>query len=121
MLPEPLLHILKAQKVTFVERLDLFFLFIWVIWSVIAITLYFFMCIQTRRIYFNNESKLYTVLLHIFIIIISSYFATKDRSDLLRQLVMYPHIIFTILIPSVVILLNRGARVEKKNVAGIIM
>ncbi|WP_339250200.1 GerAB/ArcD/ProY family transporter [Sporosarcina sp. FSL W8-0480] len=110
MLPEPLLHILKAQKVTFVERLDLFFLFIWVIWSVIAITLYFFMCIQTRRIYFNNESKLYTVLLHIFIIIISSYFATKDRSDLLRQLVMYPHIIFTILIPSVVILLNRGGK-----------
>ncbi|MDW0115431.1 GerAB/ArcD/ProY family transporter [Sporosarcina thermotolerans] len=107
-IPEPLLHILKAQKVTFVERLDLFFLFIWVIWSVIAITLYFFMCVQARRIYFNNENKFYTVLLHCLIIIVSSYFATKDRSDMLRQLIVYPHILFTILIPAVVILLNRG-------------
>lgn len=106
-IPEPLLQILKSQKVTFIERLDLFFLFIWVIWSVVAITLYFFMCVQARRIHFNNESKLLTVFFHCLIIVISSYFATKDRSDMLRQLIFYPHMLFTILIPAIVILLNR--------------
>ncbi|MGG0668069.1 GerAB/ArcD/ProY family transporter [Lederbergia citrisecunda] len=111
-IPEPLLHILKAQKVTFVERLDLFFLFIWVIWSVVAITLYFFMCVQGRRVYFNNESKRMTILSHFLIIIIASFFATKDRSDMLRQLIVYPHILFTILIPAIVILLNRRSKNE---------
>ncbi|WP_239432352.1 GerAB/ArcD/ProY family transporter [Sporosarcina sp. ACRSL] len=106
-LPEPLLNILKSQKVTFVERLDLFFLFIWVIWSVVAITLYFFMCVQARRIYFNNESKFLTILSHFLLIIISSFFATKDRSNFLREIIVYPQLLFTIVIPLIVILMNR--------------
>ena len=39
LIPEPLLYILKSQEVTFVERLDLFFLYIWMIWTVITVTL----------------------------------------------------------------------------------
>ena len=39
MIPEPLLYILKSQEVTFVERLDLFFLYIWMIWSIITVAI----------------------------------------------------------------------------------
>ena len=43
-IPEPLLYILKSQEVTFVERLDLFFLYIWMIWSIITIAIILLFC-----------------------------------------------------------------------------
>ncbi|WP_432358856.1 GerAB/ArcD/ProY family transporter [Sporosarcina sp. UB5] len=105
---EPLLHLLKLQKVTFVERLDLFFLFIWVSWSTITITVYTFMCIHVRGFHFKNIGKRYIVLFHCLLIVIPAYFATKDRIEIVQQASIYVHIVFSVLIPAAVILLNRG-------------
>lgn len=110
MINEPLLYLLKSQKVTFVERLDMFFLFIWVSWSAITITVYTFMCIHVRKIHFKNPSIRFIVLLHFLFVIFSVYFATKDRVEMLRHVTVYVHIVFSMFIPAAVILLNRRGK-----------
>ncbi|GEN82642.1 hypothetical protein SLU01_09540 [Sporosarcina luteola] len=108
---EPLLQLLKYQKVTFVERLDMFFLYIWVIWSAITVILYNFMIIHTRKIHFKNTSNRFIILLHLILVVASVYLATKDRVEIVRRAIIYIHIVFSILVPIIVILMDRR---EKK-------
>ncbi|MFS0687743.1 GerAB/ArcD/ProY family transporter [Sporosarcina sp. 179-K 8C2 HS] len=108
---EPLLHLLKSQKVSFVERLDLFFLFIWASWSIITVTIYTFMCIHVRKLHSKNLSNRNIFLFHSLLVIIPAYLATKDRIEIVRQSSIYVHMVFSILFPAIVILMNRG----KKN------
>ena len=110
MMPEPLLQLLKSQKVTFVERLDLFFLFIWVIWSTITSTIYTFMCIHVRKIHYKNLSNRSIVIFHLLLTIAAVFLATKERIEIVRQATIYAHIVFSILIPFIVILMDRGKK-----------
>ena len=107
---EPLLHLLKSQKVTFVERLDLFFIFIWVIWSTITSAVYTFMCIHVQKIHFKMPSNRIIVLFHLLLIIASVNLATKERVEFVRRAIIYAHIVFAIVIPFIVILMDRGKK-----------
>ena len=110
MMTEPLVQLLKSQKVTFVERLDLFFLFIWVIWSTITSTIYTFMCIHVRKLHFQNLRNRFIVIFHLLLVIASVYLATKERLEIVRRATIYAHIVFSILIPFIVILMDRGKK-----------
>ncbi|MFC5603393.1 GerAB/ArcD/ProY family transporter [Sporosarcina koreensis] len=107
---EPLFHLLKSQKVTFIERLDLFFLFIWIVWSTITISIYIFMCIHAMKIHVKRVSNSFICLFHVLLVIISVYLATKDRIEIIRQAIVYVHLVFSILMPAIVILKNRGKK-----------
>lgn len=99
---EALLFILKAQKVTLLERLDLFFLFIWVIWSVITFVLYSFMCIHTHKIHFK-QSKRFIILFHTILLIIPTFLASKDFMEILLKVIIYCHLFFALLLPMLLI------------------
>ena len=64
LIPEPLMYILKSQSVTFVERLDLFFIYIWMTWSIITIAFSHFQrcmyisCIQKGT---KQEIRFYSI------------------------------------------------------------
>ncbi|MDN4607637.1 GerAB/ArcD/ProY family transporter [Sporosarcina highlanderae] len=107
---EPLLYLLKFQKVTFVERLDLFFLFIWISWSIITISIYIFMCIHVRKTHYKSPSNRFIILFHVLIVITSTFLATKDRIEIIRQVSIYAHIVFSVFFPAVVILMNRRGK-----------
>lgn len=40
LIPEPIMYILKSQEVTFVKRLDIFFVYIWLSWSIVTVMIF---------------------------------------------------------------------------------
>jgi len=106
-IPEPLLYILKSQEVTFVERLDLFFLYIWVIWNVITITIISFSALYVHRLHAKEHHKRDTIIWHLLLVILPLFFVSKEFVEKLIDFVIYLHLLFTILIPTIVIIMNR--------------
>lgn len=106
-LPEPLLFLLKAQEVTFVERLDLFFLYIWTIWTIITVTIFSFAALYVHRLHFNEHHKRDTIIWHIFLVLLPLLFLSKHFVEKLNDLIIYVYILFGQFIPLIVILINR--------------
>ncbi|MFS0576371.1 GerAB/ArcD/ProY family transporter [Sporosarcina sp. 179-K 3D1 HS] len=105
---EPIIYILKSQKVTFVERLDLFFLFVWMTWSIVTITLYSFISIHVHQLHAKKKnSKRSTIIYHVLICLVPLFFLTKERVDFIRSAIIYFHLFFSIVLPVVVVLMNR--------------
>lgn len=106
-IPEPLLYILKAQEVTFVERLDLFFLYIWMIWSIITVTLLSFSALYVHRLHAKENHKRDTIIWHVLLVLLPLFFLSKKYVEILSDLIIYVHLLFTIIIPAIVIIANR--------------
>ena len=117
LVPEPILYILHSLEVTFVKRLDLFFTYIWLSWSLVAIVNY---VLVMRLIYFEKKRKAPVLQQFIFFTVIGTVAAFLTRYsilDFLKHYLVYANIIFTLLLPIIIILVNkiRGRTVSESN------
>ena len=110
LIPEPLLYILKSQEVTFVERLDLFFLYIWVIWTIVTVTIFSYSALFVHRLHTKAHIKRDTIIWHVLLVIIPLFFLSKHSLVKLNDLIIYLHLVFSIIIPTIVIIVNRRKR-----------
>lgn len=106
-IPEPILYILHAVEVTFVKRLDLFFVYIWLSWSLVTIVNY---VLVMRLLYFEKKVKLPKIKQLIFFAVIAVTANSLIRFsaiELFQDYLVYGTIFFTFLLPMIIILLNR--------------
>lgn len=107
LIPEPVLYILHSQEVTFVRRLDLFFIYIWLSWSLVAIVNY---VLVMRLIYFEKTRKapvLKQLLFFTVIGVISTFLIKFSVLDFFKSYVVYANILFTFVLPVMIILVNK--------------
>lgn len=104
---EPIMYILKSQQVTFVERLDLFFIYIWMVWSVITITLFSFTALFTIRQHFQVNPKKLNLAFHTLLFLLPLFGLTKNGVENLHVSLLYTHLFFAYILPFIVILKNR--------------
>lgn len=109
-IPEPLLFLLKAQEVTFAERLDLFFLYIWTVWTVVTITIISFAALYVHRLHMNKHHKRDTIIWHILLVLLPLLFLSKQAIDKLNDIIIYVYLVFGLLVPVIVIITNRRKR-----------
>ncbi|MBO0586361.1 GerAB/ArcD/ProY family transporter [Sporosarcina sp. E16_8] len=107
MIPEPIMYILKSQAVALVERLDLFFIFLWMMWSVITISLFAFTTIYVHQLHAKGHRKRNTIIFHILLVIFPLFLRSKEHVDMIQNSLVYFHLFFVIVVPTVVILMNR--------------
>ena len=105
------------KEVTFVKRLDLFFIYIWLSWSLVAIVNYVLMM---RIIYFEKKRKAPALQQFIFFTVIGGISTILIRFsvlDFLKHYVVYANILFTFILPIMIILVNkvRGRTVSEKG------
>ncbi|MER2126158.1 GerAB/ArcD/ProY family transporter [Solibacillus sp.] len=117
LIPEPILYILHSQEVTFVKRLDLFFIYIWLSWSLVAIVNYVLMM---RLVYFEKKSKapkLQVFILFAGIGIISTLIIRFSVLDFLKNYLVYLNIFFTFILPFLIIIVNkiRGRTISESD------
>ncbi len=117
LIPEPILYFLHSQEVTFVKRLDLFFIYIWLSWSLVAMVNYVLMM---RLVYFEKKRKapkLQQFILFTSIGIISIFLIRFSVLDFLKHYVVYANILFTFILPILIILVNkmRGRTISESD------
>ncbi|WP_252503325.1 GerAB/ArcD/ProY family transporter [Sporosarcina sp. Marseille-Q4943] len=105
-LPEPLLFLLKAQEVTFVERLDLFFLYIWTVWTIITVAIFSFAALYVHRIR-SKHHKRDIIIWHVFLVLLPLLFLSKHFVEILNDMIVYVYLLFGLFIPVIVIITNR--------------
>ena len=107
-IPEPLLYILKSQEVTFVERLDLFFLYIWMIWSIISVVIISFSALYVHRLHTKKNKKRDIIIWHVLLVVLPLFFVSKEFVDILiDNIIIYLHLLFAFIVPVIVIIMNR--------------
>lgn len=106
-IPEPLLFLLKSQEVTFVERLDLFFLYIWTVWTVITVTIFSFAALYIHRLHAKENQKRDTIIWHLVLVVLPLFINTKESMEKINEYIIYVHLVFSIMIPVIVMMTNR--------------
>lgn len=109
-IPEPIMYILKSQTFSFVERLDLFFIYMWMMWSIITIALFAFTTMYVHQLHAKGHRKRNTIIFHILLVILPLFLNSKERVDMIQRSLIYFHLFFIIVVPTVVILMNRRKR-----------
>ncbi|MGG0657676.1 GerAB/ArcD/ProY family transporter [Rummeliibacillus pycnus] len=107
LVPEPIIYILKSQKVTFVKRLDIFFIYIWLAWSILTINLFIF---NIRIVLFSKKRKhpnLMMIILHCFILVVTLFLVDVYQVNFIRKYLGYLYYPFTIVLPVIIILKNK--------------
>lgn len=107
LIPDPILYILKSQKVTFVKRLDIFFSYIWLAWSIVTINLFLF---NIRIALYDKKGKYSNLLLFVIhgIILVGPLFLVGlFEVELVRTYLVYLFYPFAIIIPMIIIFFNR--------------
>lgn len=107
---EPIMYILKSQQVTFVERLDLFFIYIWMVWSVITITIFSFTALFTLKQHFQVSPAKMNMIFHALLLTLPLLGLTKNSVENLHNSLLYIHLFFAYLLPFFVIFKNRGQK-----------
>ncbi|MGE7835101.1 GerAB/ArcD/ProY family transporter [Viridibacillus arvi] len=107
LIPEPIIYILKAQEVTFVKRLDIFFIYIWLAWSIVTITLF---VLSIRVVHFAKKRKyprFQIILLHLVLVVVPIFLERVEFIEKIRDYLHYGYIPFTIILPILIIIMNR--------------
>ena len=117
LIPEPILYILHSLEVTFLKRLDLFFIYIWLSWSLVAIVNYI---LVMRLIYFEKKRKapvLQQLLFFSAVCVIATILTRFSVLDFLKHNLVYANILFAFVLPIIIILVNkvRGRTVSKPD------
>ena len=107
MIPEPIMYILKSQTVSIVERLDLFFIYLWMMWSIITISLFAFTTIYVHQLHAKGHRKRNTIIFHILLVLLPLFLRSKEHVAIIQKSLVYFHLFFAIVVPTVVILMNR--------------
>ncbi|RUL54001.1 GerAB/ArcD/ProY family transporter [Lysinibacillus antri] len=104
---EPLLYILHTQEVTFIKRLDLIFVFFWVLITIITIINFI---LVVKLVHFKKKrkyTKMRIVLYHILIFIFAYYFANFADLQWIRVRYWITFPIFGVLLPIMIITWNK--------------
>ncbi|MEK4129522.1 GerAB/ArcD/ProY family transporter [Solibacillus sp. FSL W8-0474] len=107
LIPEPILYILHSVEVTFAKRLDIFFVYIWLSWSLVAIVNY---ALVMRLVYFEKKRRLPRLQQLIFFAIIgitANFLIKFSVLDFLKNYLVYLNIIFTFILPVLIIFINK--------------
>lgn len=107
LIPEPILYILHSVEVTFVKRLDLFFVYIWLSWTLVTIVNY---VLVMRLIYFEKKRKAPVIQQLIFFTIVgvtANFLIRFSLLDFLRHNLIYLIVIFTFFLPILIIFVNK--------------
>ncbi|WP_440050453.1 GerAB/ArcD/ProY family transporter [Lysinibacillus sphaericus] len=95
LVPEPIIYILKAQEVTFVKRLDIFFVYIWLSWSIVTIMIF---GLSFRVVHFVKERKypkLNLIIYHILLVIMPLFLIQFRIIEVIRISLHYIFLVFT--------------------------
>ena len=114
-IPEPLLFLLKSQEVTFVERLDLFFLYIWTMWTIVTVTIISFAALYVHRLHTNEHHKRDTIIWHVLLVLLPLFFLSKQAIVKLNDIIIYVHLVFSLLIPVYRHSLRIGGKRNEEN------
>ncbi|QFF98920.1 spore gernimation protein [Psychrobacillus glaciei] len=98
LIPVAITFLLKSQDVTFVERLDLFFTYIWMMWSIITVALFIFLGIHLYKTMHKRHFK-FTVIIHLVIFICPLFLLSREILKTANDLLAYGHLFFGILLP----------------------
>lgn len=114
LIPEPIMYILKSQEVNFVKRLDIFFIYIWLSWSIVTVMIY---GLSFRVLYLSKKRKhpkRSIVFFHLLLAILPLFVMQFQRIEFIKNSIHYVLIVFTILLPMMIICWNkwRGKRVS---------
>lgn len=117
LIPEPILYLLHSVEVTFIKRLDLFFIYIWLSWSLVTIVNY---VLVIRLIYFEKKRKAPILQQFIFFTAIGGISTVLIRYsvlDFFKHYIIYATILFSFLLPIIIILVNkaRGRTVSESD------
>ncbi|TQR20687.1 GerAB/ArcD/ProY family transporter [Psychrobacillus vulpis] len=113
-IPVTIMYLLKSQEITFLQRLDLFFTYIWMTWSVISITLFMFLGLHLYKTMYTRSIK-FTVFIHIVVSILPAFFITREMVKKLHDGLLYTHLFFGILFPLFIMLRGWRKSLREKN------
>lgn len=99
-IPFALMYLLKSQEVTFIERLDIIFMYLWISWSIVSIILYGFLIFRTTSNKIPTIKGLSLKILPVFLL--SAFFLTRFDIMKLHDGMLYISLIFSVVLPSVV-------------------
>ncbi|RSK30945.1 GerAB/ArcD/ProY family transporter [Bhargavaea beijingensis] len=105
--PDPIIYLLRSQEVTFVERLDLFFIYIWLAWSIVTISLYAFAVIRLLGLMGILYYKKIAVWMTVLFIIATYFVVNKNAIQFNTKVIPYIHGIFGVALPAAVIVFNK--------------
>ena len=106
-LPEPLVYILKSQEVSFIERLDLFFIFIWMAWSIITVVYLIFTISMFMKKKTAKSLTIKKVILHVLLFCLPLLIIAQELFQISRDILIYGHFLFSLIIPFFVIIINK--------------
>ena len=106
---EPILYLLHAQEVTFAKRLDLIFVFIWVLISILTVINFM---LAARLLRFSDQKKMkkqkMQIVAYHFIIFGGAYFLSSyERIDFVVTKQWVSFFIFGLFLPLVIIFWNK--------------
>lgn len=107
LIPEPIMYILKSQEVTFVKRLDIFFVYIWLSWSIVTVMIF---GLSFRLLYLKKKRKhpIRGIVVYHILLAILPLFVMEFRSiELIKNSLHYLFLVFTFLLPMVIICWNK--------------
>lgn len=104
---EPILYILNAQEVTFLKRLDIFFIYIWLFWSITAMMYYLLAIKNVLKMDQKKGAKGIWATILSAIAIIASYMINIRVIDWNKSYLIYFVIVFTFLLPIGIIIFNK--------------
>ncbi|WP_342525599.1 GerAB/ArcD/ProY family transporter [Chryseomicrobium sp. FSL W7-1435] len=103
--PFALMYLLKSQEVTFIERIDLIFIYLWISWSIVSVILYGFLIFRTGTTTIPTTKKLvFPVLL---VCIVTSFFISRFEIRILHDGMLYTSLIFSLVLPFIIMLRGR--------------
>ncbi|MGG2073871.1 MULTISPECIES: GerAB/ArcD/ProY family transporter [Lysinibacillus] len=107
LIPEPIMYILKSQEVTFVKRLDIFFVYIWLSWSIVTVMIF---GLSFRLLYLkkNRKKPIGSIVVYHILLAVLPLFVIKFRSiEIIKNSLHYLFLVFTFLLPIVIIYWNK--------------
>lgn len=112
--PFALMYLLKSQEVTFIERIDLIFIYLWISWSIVSIILYGFLIYRTGTTKVPSIKSL--VGPSVLVCIITSFFITRFDIRKLHDIMLYCSLLFSFFLPLLILAKGRWKRRARKTV-----
>lgn len=107
-IPQPVLYMLKSLHVSFVERLDVFFIITWVVWGIISVGIYLFMVLRVWPAKTASGVKKQTVAIHFLLFAATMTLLSNEWSKEIPQIIPYVHLVVGIALPMLLIIVTKG-------------
>lgn len=107
LVPEPLLYMIKGQSLMIIERTDLIFLSIWIIFFTTSFVSYLYAACIGTVCFFNKEShKNFVPYIAILIFILSLFFQNKSATEALLYYIPIASNVIIVFIPILLLLIS---------------